>query len=140
MRLDARDLTIFDAARLREEFGASVGPGPGAFSWAVERELHGDWYRRTLDQLSMIVAHQWSRGIRRSALRGFCLHGPPGLGKTTLAKRVAYELCRVAEQEGPGTAAPVQLVLIDGADLARSRYGETEELLDALFDFVQPPA
>ncbi|HEY7061353.1 MAG TPA: AAA family ATPase [Chloroflexota bacterium] len=140
MRLNARDLTIFDGARLREEFGAFVGPSPGAFSWQAERELHGPWYRQTLDQLSLIVAHQWRRGIRRSALRGFFLHGPPGLGKTTLVKRASYELCRLFEPEGPdGDAAPVQLVLIDGADLARSRYGETEELLDALFDFVQPP-
>jgi SpoVK/Ycf46/Vps4 family AAA+-type ATPase len=140
MKLHARDLTIFDGARLREEFGAFVGPTPGTFSWQVERELHGAWYRQTLDQLTMIVAHQWRRGLRRSALRGFFLHGPPGLGKTTLVKRVSFELCRLFEQAAPGEAAlTVQLVLIDGADLARSRYGETEELLDALFDFVQAP-
>ena len=140
MKLHARDLTIFDGARLREEFGAFVGPSPGGFSWQVERELHGAWYRQTLGQLSMIVAHQWRRGIRRSALRGFFLHGPPGLGKTTLVKRVSLELCRIFEQAAPDDAATgVQLVLIDGADLARSRYGETEELLDALFDLVQTP-
>jgi len=140
MKLHARDLTIFDGARLREEFGAFVGPSPSALSWQVERDLHGAWYRQTLDQLSMIVAHQWRRGIRRSALRGFFLHGPPGLGKTTLVKRVSFELCRLFDQAEPGdAAAAVQLVLIDGSDLARSRYGETEELLDALFDFVQTP-
>src|ERR671926_1823649 len=117
MKLHARDLTIFDSARLREEFGAFVGPSPGGFSWQVERELHGAWYRQTLGQLSMIVAHQWRRGIRRSALRGFFLHGPPGLGKTTLVKRVSYELCRLADAGAAGAApVPVQLVLIDGAD------------------------
>jgi SpoVK/Ycf46/Vps4 family AAA+-type ATPase len=141
VKLHARDLTIFDEGRLREEFGAFVGPGSGAFSWEADRELHGQWYRQTLDQLSMIVAHQWRRGIRRSALRGFFLHGPPGLGKTTLVKRVGYELCRICAHEPPDAGGgPVQLILIDGADLARSRYGETEELLDALFDFVQAPA
>src|SRR5262249_53420039 len=100
--------------------------------WQAERELHGHWYRQALDQMSMVVAHQWSRGIQRSALRGFFLHGPPGLGKTTLVKRVSYELCRIFEQAPLGGAAvPVRLVLIDGSDLARSRYGETEELLGA---------
>ncbi len=141
MKLHARDLTIFDARRLCGEFGAFLGPGPGTFSWQVECELQGAWYRQTLDQVSLIVAHQWRRGIHRSALRGFFLHGPPGLGKTTLVKRVALELCRLFERPGPGAdGAAVQLILIDGADLARSRYGETEELLDALFDFVQSAA
>jgi SpoVK/Ycf46/Vps4 family AAA+-type ATPase len=140
MKLSARDLTIFDRERLREVFGEFVGRGPAGFSWTVERELHGRWYRHTQYQLSTIDAHQWRRGIRRSALRGFFLHGPPGLGKTTLVKRVSFELCRIFEQGPPGAVAvPVQLILIDGADLARSRYGETEELLDALFDFVQAP-
>ena len=140
MKLNARDLTIFDRERLRGEFGEFIGRGPGAFSSQVERELHGRWYRETLDQMSMVVAHQWSRGIHRSALRGFFLHGPPGLGKTTLVKRVSFELCRIFEHVPPGdVAVPVRLVLIDGADLARSRYGETEELLDALFDFGDVP-
>jgi SpoVK/Ycf46/Vps4 family AAA+-type ATPase len=141
MKLNARDLTIFDEARLREEFGPFVRPALGAFSWKAERELYGEWYRQTLDQLSLIVAPQWRRGIRRSALRGCFFHGPPGLGKTTLVKRVGYELCRLLAHEPPDAGGgAVQLVLIDGADLARSRYGETEELLDALFDFVQAPA
>src|SRR5260370_35141697 len=55
MKLSARDLTIFDHARLREMFGEFVGRGPAAFSWTVEHELHGRWYRHTLDQLSTIV-------------------------------------------------------------------------------------
>jgi SpoVK/Ycf46/Vps4 family AAA+-type ATPase len=32
------------------------------------------------------------------------------------------------------------MVLVDGADLARARYGETEELLDGLFDYVEAQA
>src|SRR5438067_502344 len=121
MKLYARDLTIFDHERLRGEFGEFIGRGAGAFSWEVACELHGRWYRQTLDQMSMVVAHQWSRGIQRSALRGFFLHGPPGLGKTTLVKRVSFELCRIFEQvPSGGVVIPVRLVLIDGADLARS--------------------
>jgi SpoVK/Ycf46/Vps4 family AAA+-type ATPase len=138
VQLYARDLTIFDEARLRDEFGDFLGPVPGAFSWETERDLRGAWYRETVDHVSMIVAHQWRRGIRRSALRGFFLHGPPGLGKTSVVKRVTLELCRLLGEAGPeGQAVPVQMVLIDGSDLARSRYGETEELLDALFDYVE---
>ena len=157
MKLYARDLTVYDRARLEAEFGAFVGPAAGAVGWEVERELRGAWYRGLVDQVTAIVAHQWRHAIRRSALRGFFLHGPPGLGKTSLVKRITYELCRVAESspgvmasmatprgdtagvEPPsaGPPSPVQMILIDGADLARARYGETEELLDALFDFVE---
>ena len=138
MKLRGQDLTTYDRARLRDEFGDFVGPGPDGGSSVAECELRGDWYRRLVDQVSLIVAHQWQHAIRRSALRGFFFHGPPGVGKTTLVKRVAYELCRVFELDAPqDVVTPVQLVLVDGADLARGRYGETEELLDALFDYVE---
>jgi SpoVK/Ycf46/Vps4 family AAA+-type ATPase len=138
VQLYARDLTIFDYERLRDLFGGFVGPLRGAFSWEAEQDLRGAWYREIVDHMSMIVAHQWRQGIRRSALRGFFLHGPPGLGKTTVVKRVTLELCRLLGDAGPdGQVVPVQMVLIDGSDLARSRYGETEELLDALFDYVE---
>lgn len=141
MKLSAHDLAIFDYARLQVEFGPFVGPRPGGFAWETERDLQGSWYRQTLDQVTLVAAHQWGQGIRRSALRGFFLHGPPGLGKTALVKRVTLELCRLFEGAPPALpTGAVWLILIDGADLARSRYGETEELLDALFDFVQVPA
>jgi SpoVK/Ycf46/Vps4 family AAA+-type ATPase len=138
--LRARDLTTLGRVELREEFGDFSEPLDGLRSARVERDLHGDWYRDRVHELVRIIAHQWQHGIRRSALRGFLLHGGPGVGKTTLVRRVTYELCRLFDSpDAPQAASPVHLILVDASDVARSKYGETEELLDALFDLAESP-
>src|SRR5262249_3189747 len=90
-------------------------------------------------ETSRIVAYQWSEHLERSALKGFLFHGGVGIGKTTMAKRLAYEMCRVLGADGsdPNPANEVVLVVVDGADIARGRYGETEERLRDLFGYAR---
>jgi AAA+ superfamily predicted ATPase len=150
------DVNLYRAARLKEEFGPVV-VGPGADGTATTAyDIIGDVYRRILSETTAIVAHQWQNEISRSALKGFLFHGGVGIGKTTMARRIAYELCRIfgaesvteqAHHDGhthgpddhvhPLVGDDVVLVIVDGADIARGRYGDSEEQLRKLFQFAR---
>jgi hypothetical protein len=75
----------------------------------------------------------------RGAIKGFFLSGPPGTGKTSLVLRVAYELDLRFRDPSPDAPPDrgVVLALIDGGDIARSRYGESEERLREVFSRAQ---
>ena len=156
------DVNLYRPARLRAEFGPFLDErGPDRVGRTVN-DIVGDTYRQVLAETIAIVSHQWRNEISRSALKGFLFHGGVGIGKTTMARRLAYELCRIFKAPGladhehdngePASAThdhdfththdtgfgdDVVLVIIDGADIARGRYGDSEEQLRKLFAFAR---
>ena len=93
-------------------------------------EMVGQRYRDLLQELASITEYQWRSGSPRGLVQGFMLSGPPGTGKTTLAKRLAYELgCRFYSDDEP----PIVLAFVDGGEISRSRYGESEERIRDIF-------
>jgi SpoVK/Ycf46/Vps4 family AAA+-type ATPase len=93
-------------------------------------EIVGRRYQDLLQELAAITEYQWRSGAPRGLVKGCMLSGPPGTGKTTMAKRLAYELgCRFQSENEPAIA----LAFVDGGEISRSRYGESEERIRDIF-------
>jgi SpoVK/Ycf46/Vps4 family AAA+-type ATPase len=93
-------------------------------------EVVGERYHELLQEIAAITEYQWRSGATRGLVKGFLLSGPPGTGKTTLAKRLAFELGRRFESDDE---PPLALAFVDGGEISRSRYGESEERIRDIF-------
>jgi SpoVK/Ycf46/Vps4 family AAA+-type ATPase len=93
-------------------------------------EIVGNRYHELLEEIAAITEYQWRSGATRGLVKGFLLSGPPGTGKTTLAKRLAFELGRRFESDDEPSIA---LAFVDGGEISRSRYGESEERIRDIF-------
>jgi SpoVK/Ycf46/Vps4 family AAA+-type ATPase len=116
---------IIPFEKLELLFQRSDGRGVGQGS-----DMVGQRYHDLLQELTAITEYQWRSDSPRGLVKGFMLSGPPGTGKTTLAKRLAYELGRRFQSEDE---PPIVLAFVDGGEISRSRYGESEERIRDIF-------
>jgi len=82
-------------------------------------EIIGNEYQKILEDVRKIIRFQQKYHIN-DGIPGFLFHGEVGLGKTLVGKVVAKELNS-------------NLIFIDGADIARSLYGQSEQQISVLF-------
>ena len=133
------DVDLYTFERLQSEFGPFATATDGDDLGRAQNELIGARYQEILRELTAIVSYQWREHMERSALKGFLFHGGVGVGKTAMAKRLTYELCRRFSDQGIATrnADEIVMILVDGADVARGRYGDTEEQLREIFKYAR---
>jgi SpoVK/Ycf46/Vps4 family AAA+-type ATPase len=124
---------------LRDEFGTFAAAEASDELGRAQRELIGSRYQEILRELTAIVSYQWKEHMERSALKGFLFHGGVGVGKTAMAKRLTYELCRRFGDNGVAErhSDEVVMILVDGADVARGLYGDTEEQIRDIFKYAR---
>lgn len=81
--------------------------------------LRGEEYLGIFYKVRRIIQHQFTKQVRKG-IRGFLFWGDVGVGKTAMAKALARDLS-------------YPLIFVDGSDIARARYGESEQAITELF-------
>lgn len=97
-----------------------IKPGDNPVS---KRQVKGDEYLAILDRTIKIAYHQQLNAIQQG-IKGFIFHGEVGTGKTMCAKVIATEI-----------GSP--LIFVDGADIARPLYGQSEMQISKVFEEVK---
>lgn len=84
--------------------------------------LRGSDYHKIFQKVRRIIHHQFSKRLEKG-IKGFLFWGDVGTGKTAMAKALAKDL-----------ACP--LIFVDGSDIARARYGESEQAITEVFKSI----
>ncbi len=82
-------------------------------------DVIGEEYQKILEDVRKIIRFQQKYHIE-DGIPGFLFHGDVGLGKTLIGKIIAKELNS-------------HMIFIDGTDIARSLYGQSEQQISILF-------
>jgi SpoVK/Ycf46/Vps4 family AAA+-type ATPase len=85
-----------------------------------KRLIRGKEYLDILEKVVRIAHHQQLYAVSEG-IKGFIFYGDVGIGKTMCAKAVASSL-------------GVPLIFIDGADIARPLYGQSEMQISKVFE------
>ena len=108
-------------------------------SWADIGGL-GPQIDRIRDAIELPFAHPGLyRGYGLRAPKGVLLYGPPGCGKTLIAKAVATSLADSPSASGI-TGRPPAFLNIKGPELLSKFVGETERQIRAIFDQARKAA
>lgn len=82
-------------------------------------------------EIEKIIIHFFSSPNRiKVPFRGFLLEGPPGNGKTELAKQIVRSVANKITTYG---ISKISFLLVDSANIAASRWGEAERRIKNLF-------
>ena len=86
-------------------------------------------------EIEKIIKHFFSSPIKINIpFRGFLLEGPPGNGKTEMAKQIARNVANSLSKKG---IEDVSFLLVDSSHIAAAKWGEAERKLRNLFKLNQ---
>lgn len=93
--------------------------------------LVGNLHNEICQRMTKVFTIQKENDIQ-NGIRGFILHGPPGTGKSTIAKTVVFD---TAINNDMAHYSDDQIyILLNLADIAKARFGDTENIIRDKFN------